>query len=141
MNGHEVSRGTGAIHGAETTSRTLLCKTRASFYSISNMEVGARARFIGQLIHANEILANVNKSYMYIVEREWIKLSPQNEYESFYNHQSCGFQPNGKKRMKIMLANHYIYCIYYTNFLWGSGCTSIFKDITKLKYFFTKHFC
>lgn len=54
-----------AIHGADTTSRTLLCKTRASSYSISNMVAGARARLIGLLVHANKLLANgtVNKSY------------------------------------------------------------------------------
>lgn len=50
--------------GHEFTSRTLLCKTRAGSYSISNMVAGARARPIGQLQHKNETVANriVNKS-------------------------------------------------------------------------------
>lgn len=60
-----IERTPGSICGVDSTSRTLLCKARASCYSISNMVAGARARFIGLLIHANELLANgiVNKSY------------------------------------------------------------------------------
>lgn len=61
---HERETERDSSAGHEFTTRTLLCKTRAGSYSISNMVSAARARPIGQLHHTNEMVTNriVNKS-------------------------------------------------------------------------------
>lgn len=59
-----VMASTNSRAGRGHTGGTLLCKSRASSYSISYMETGARARRVRQLQLANEMIANriVNKS-------------------------------------------------------------------------------